>query len=156
VLHYRLARAIEELANSSTEDGLKLCSVAALISDRGKLLSGAEIHARAKIARRFVLGHGYGTVIGETAELGDDCYVLGGVTIGAVGIAGNAVGKRHPTIGSRVEIGAFSRVLGAVCVGDDVFIGPYCVVKDDIASCSRVIMNTSTQVTRNQSFMAQS
>jgi serine O-acetyltransferase len=148
VLHYRLARTIEDAANSSADDRIELRSVSALISSRGKLLSGAEIHVGARIGRRFVLDHGYGTVIGETAEIGDDCYVLGGVTIGAVGISNNAAGKRHPTIGSRVEIGAFARIHGPVRIGDDVFIGPHCVITDDIPSGSRVVMKTVTQITR--------
>ncbi|WP_316213718.1 MULTISPECIES: serine O-acetyltransferase [unclassified Bradyrhizobium] len=148
VLHYRLARAIDDVANESAEQDLDLRSVSTLISSRGKLLSGAEIHVGARIGRRFVLDHGYGTVIGETAEIGDDCYVLGGVTIGAVGISENSAGKRHPTIGCRVEIGAFARILGTVRIGDDVFIGSHCVITNDVLSGSRVVVKTALQVTR--------
>lgn len=154
VLHYRLARAIHEIANTSAEHDNDLRSVCALVSSRGKLLSGAELHVGAQIGRRFVLDHGYGTVIGETAEIGDDCYMLGGVTIGAVGISGNPAGKRHPTIGCRVEIGAFARVLGAVRIGDDVFIGSHCVITDDIPGGSRVVVKTANQVTRLRAAIA--
>lgn len=154
VLHYRLARAVDEIADASSEHHFELSSVSTLVSSRGKLLSGAEIHVGARIGRRFVLDHGYGTVIGETSEIGDDCYVLGGVTIGACGISGNVAGKRHPTIGSRVEIGAFARILGAVSIGDDVFIGPHCIIHDDIPSGARVVMKTANQVTRIQATIA--
>ena len=78
------------------------------------VLSGAEIHPAARIGRRFVLDHGYGTVIGETCEIGHDCYILCGVTLGARGIANNPDGKRHPRLGNNVEVGSGARVLGYV------------------------------------------
>jgi serine O-acetyltransferase len=89
-----------------------------------------------------------GTVFGETAKIGDDCYILGGVTLGACGISNNINGKRHPTIGNRVQVGAFSRIFGTVNIGDDVFIGPHCTITEDISENSRVILRTSLQVTK--------
>ena len=146
VLHYRMAHMLLDKIKTEGDPQRELGSAALLISARGKFLSGAEIHARSKIGQRFVLDHGYGTVIGETSEIGDDCYVLGGVVLGATGISGNPEGKRHPTIGNRVEIGAFARIFGNVIVGDDVFIAPHCVIKDDIAADSVVTLRTELQV----------
>jgi serine O-acetyltransferase len=148
VAHYRLAHAMISMVPASDAERSELDASVFLISSRGKLMSGAEIHARCQIGRRFVLDHGCGTVIGETAVLGDDCYVLGGVTLGAAGIAGNAPGKRHPTLGNRVQVGAFSRIFGCVEIGDDVFIGPHCVIKEDIAAGSIVTLKTQLQITR--------
>lgn len=144
VLHYRVAHEMLSLQADTCEN---VCN-ALLISSRGKLLSGAELHPSCHIGRRFVLDHGMGSVFGETASLGDDCYVLGGVTLGADGISGNPQGKRHPSIGDRVEIGAFSRVFGNVSVGDDVFIGPHCTITQDVPAASRVILRSCQQVVK--------
>jgi serine O-acetyltransferase len=151
VLHYRLANALFNFSFSTKDVQAKNSKLfASLISSRGKMLSGAELHFKCQIGARFVLDHGVGTVLGETSVIGDDCYILGGVTVGASGISGNLPGKRHPTIGNRVQIGAFSRILGEVVIGDDVFIGPHCTVHNDIASKSRVILRTSLQIVTNK------
>ncbi len=144
VLHYRLAHALHAGTQAA---GLEEAAVfAPIISSRGKLLSGAEIDHRCTIGHRFVLDHGMGTVIGETSVIGDDCYLLGGVTLGACGIAGNPSGPRHPRLGHRVQVGAFSRIFGPVHIGDDVFIGPHCTITQDIAAYSKVTLRTSLQV----------
>ncbi len=149
VLHYRLAHRLDrEIKENSLNNGENIYP--ALISSRGKLLSGAELHHLCYIGQRFILDHGVGTVFGETAQLGDDCYVLGGVTLGALGIADNPKGKRHPTIGNRVQIGAFSRIFGNISIGDDVFIGPQCVITEDIPSGSSVTIRPSTQVLKQR------
>ncbi|MGU2288919.1 serine O-acetyltransferase [Pseudomonas aeruginosa] len=143
VMHYRLAHWVHQYApppNPLTQP------LAAIISRRGKLLSGAEIHFRSSIGARFVLDHGVGTVIGETSIIGDDCYILGGVTLGARGISGNLPTVRHPRIGNRVQIGAFANVLGAVNIGDDAFIGPGCIVTQDVPPGARVQIKTALQV----------
>lgn len=145
VMHYRIAHA---LLHCQTEPEEERQAYAALLSCRGRLMSGAEIHPCSEIGRRFVLDHGWGTVIGETARIGDDCYVLGSVTLGARGIAYNGAGRRHPTLGNRVEVGAFARIFGDVHIGDDVFIGPNCVVTHDVPSCSRVTVRCELQTTR--------
>jgi serine O-acetyltransferase len=147
VTHYRLAHALLG-ANSDLCTARELQTHAALISCRGKLLSGAEIHPRCVIGKRFVLDHGWGTVIGETAIIGDDCYILGGVTLGAAGIAFNPSGKRHPTLGNRVQIGAYTCIFGDVTIGDDVFIGPHCMIAQNVASGSRVTLKSELQTTR--------
>jgi serine O-acetyltransferase len=145
ILHYRLAHALITRASKS----LEIISYADFISSRGKLLSGAEIHNQSIIGRRFILDHGVGTVIGETAIIGDDCYILGGVTLGAVGIAGNQNCKRHPTIGNKVQIGAFARIFGCVHVGEGSFIGPHCIITQDIPVNSIVTVRTTLQVIRS-------
>lgn len=145
VLHYRIAHALLFM-------DLPLCfgpfrdHYAAALTNRGKLLSGAEIHPAARIGRRFVMDHGFGTVIGETTKIGDDCYLLGSVTLGASSIAGNPSGQRHPSIGHRVEIGAFARIFGCIHIGDDVFIGPHCVIKEDVPARSAITVQTALQV----------
>jgi serine O-acetyltransferase len=154
VLHYRIAHMLLDKIKTEGDPRRELESASMLVSSRGKFVSGAEIHARSKIGQRFVLDHGYGTVIGDTTEIGDDCYVLGGVVLGATGISGNPEGKRHPTIGNRVEIGAFARIFGNVLIGDDVFIAPHCVIKNDIAAGSVVTLRTELQVTQRRSRLA--
>ncbi len=141
VLHYRIANALRqfETTHAVTLSKHALCN-------RGRERSGVEIHPDAVIGRRFVVDHGFGTVIGETTEIGDDCYVLNSVILGARGIANNPHGKRHPTLGSRVQIGAFACVLGPINVGDDVVIGPHAVVTRDVPCSSRVHIVTQMQI----------
>lgn len=143
ILHYRIARYVLE---SGAFDPALAMTTAHKLANRGKARTGIDINPCANIGRRFTLDHGYGTVIGETCEIGDDCYVLGGVVLGGLSIAGNPIGKRHPTIGNQVEIGAFARVLGNVTIGDEVFISPHCVIVDDVPARSRVSIVNQMQV----------
>jgi serine O-acetyltransferase len=143
VLCYRLAREVWQLDGTL---GKVRELIAHKLSNHGKLLSGIEIHPGAKIGRRFVLDHGFGTVIGETCEFGDDCYILSGVILGATGIAGNATGKRHPRLGSRVEVGSGARILGPVVIGDDVFISPSCIITQDVPAGVKVLVVNQVQV----------
>jgi len=143
VVHYRLAHALW-LKGEATSDSFRV--LARRLSERGKLHSGADIHPGAVIGKRFVLDHAFGTVIGETTEIGDDVYILGGVTLGAQGISANPSGKRHPTLGDRVQVGAFARILGPVILGDDVFVCPHAVVTKDIPSGMRVSIVNQLQV----------
>lgn len=108
------------------------------ISHYSRTLTGVEIHPGAILGRRFVVDHGTNTVIGATCQIGSDCYVLNGVLLGARGISGNPDSKRHPTIGDRVQIGSFARILGDVHVGDDAFIGPHAVVTCDAPAGARI------------------
>ena len=144
VLHYRLAHAI---LNGETHASARK-RAARWLADQGKVISGVDIHPAAKIGRRLILDHAVGTVIGETCEIGDDCYLLGGVVLGARGIAHNARGPRHPRIGHRVQIGAFARILGPVSVGDDVFVSPHCVVTADVPAQALVSIANQIQVCR--------
>ncbi|MGV0717108.1 serine O-acetyltransferase EpsC [Mycolicibacterium sp. XJ662] len=95
--------------------------------------TGIEIHPGATIGRRFFIDHGMGVVIGETTEIGDDVMIYHGVTLG--GRTLKRV-KRHPTIGSRVTIGAGAKVLGPLTVGDDSAIGANAVVTRDVPADS--------------------
>ncbi|OQR34746.1 serine acetyltransferase [Pseudomonas sp. T] len=126
-------------------------TIAQRLANAGKLQSGAEIHPAACIGRRFVLDHGFGTVIGETCEIGDDCYLLSGVTLGASGIADNGMGKRHPTLGNQVEVGAGARVLGPITVSDRVFISPACVITRDVPANCRISVANQLQLQRDGS-----
>jgi serine O-acetyltransferase len=92
-------------------------------------VTGVEIHPGARIGRRFFIDHGMGVVIGETAEVGDDVMLYHGVTLGGRSLRRE---KRHPTVGSRVTIGAGARVLGPVYIADDVQIGANSVVVKDV------------------------
>ncbi len=145
IMYYRLANYLWR-ANPRVKG---LDSLAMRISDAGKRHSGVEIHYAAKIGRRFILDHSQGTVIGETCEIGDDCYILGGVILGAYGISGNPIGKRHPTLGNNVQIGSSARILGPICVGNDVFISPNCVVTNDVPSGTQVTIVNQVQIQKS-------
>ena len=95
----------------------------------GRWLTGIEIHPGAKIGRRVFIDHGMGIVIGETAEIHDDCTLYHGVTLG--GTSWNS-GKRHPTLGRGVVIGAGAKILGPILVGDGAKIGSNAVVVRDV------------------------
>lgn len=99
--------------------------LARFISHLGRGLTGIEIHPGAQIGRRFFIDHGMGVVIGETAEIGDDCTLYHGVTLG--GTSWNK-GKRHPTLGRGVVVGAGAKILGPILVGDGAKIGSNAVV----------------------------
>ena len=99
-------------------------------------LTGIEIHPAAKLGRRLVIDHGMGVVIGETAEIGDDCYLYHQVTLGVARTMG---GKRHPTIGNGVIIGAGAKVLGPITVGDNARVGSNAVVVDPVPPDTTVV-----------------
>jgi serine O-acetyltransferase len=110
-----------------------LRGVARILMQLTRFLTGIEIHPGATIGRRFFIDHGMGVVIGETAELGDDVMVYHGVTLGGRSLK---QGKRHPTIGDRVTIGAGAKVLGPLRIGDDSAIGANAVVTRDVPANS--------------------
>jgi serine O-acetyltransferase len=99
-------------------------------------LTGIEIHPAARLGRRLVIDHGMGVVIGETAEVGDDCYIYHQVTLG---VARTSSGKRHPTVGNNVIIGAGAKVLGPITVGDNARIGSNAVVVDPVPADTTVV-----------------
>ena len=103
--------------------------LARAISQWSKMWTGIEIHPGAKIGRRLVIDHGTGIVIGETAEIGDDCLLYQGVTLGGTG---KDTGKRHPTIGNNVLIGTGAKVLGPFKVGDNSRIAANSVVLREV------------------------
>jgi serine O-acetyltransferase len=100
-------------------------------------LTGIEIHPAAKLGRRLVIDHGMGVVIGETAEVGDDCYFYHQVTLGVARASGG--GKRHPTVGNNVIIGAGAKVLGPIRVGDNARVGSNAVVLDNVPDDTTVV-----------------
>ena len=100
--------------------------LARFISHLGRFLTGIEIHPGATIGRRVFIDHGMGVVVGETAEIGDDCTIYQGVTLGGTSLAKGA--KRHPTLGRGVIVGANSQVLGGFVVGDGARVGSNAVV----------------------------
>lgn len=99
------------------------------ISQLSRFLTGIEIHPGAKIGKGLFIDHGMGVVIGETTEIGDNCTIYQGVTLGGTG---KDVGKRHPTIGDNVMIGAGAKVLGPVNIGSDSKIASNAVVIHDV------------------------
>ena len=110
--------------------------LARFVSQWSRFWTGIEIHPGAKIGRRLVIDHGMGIVIGETAEIGDDCLIYHGVTLGGTG---KDQGKRHPTIGNNVIIGSGSQVLGPIKVGNNAKIGSNAIVTKDVAANTTVI-----------------
>ena len=109
----------------------RLLFLARFLSQLARHLTGIEIHPGAKIGRRFVIDHGMGIVIGETAEIGDDCLLYHGVTLGGTG---KDQGKRHPTLGNNVMVSAGAKVLGPFKVGDNSRIASNAVVLSEIPS----------------------
>ena len=99
---------------------IKLKFLARLISQIMRFLTGIEIHPGADIKKGFFIDHGMGVVIGETAEIGKDCVLFQGVTLGGTG---KHKGKRHPTLGDNVLVGAHATILGPVIIGNNVKIG---------------------------------
>ncbi|WP_154793383.1 serine O-acetyltransferase EpsC [Occultella kanbiaonis] len=109
---------------------------ARIISQLARTLTGVEIHPGAVIGRRFFIDHGMGVVIGETAEVGEDVLMFHGSTLGGRTMSH---GKRHPTVGNNVVIGAGAKVLGPVTIGSDVQIGANAVVVKDVADGDVVV-----------------
>src|SRR6059036_2625787 len=107
-----------------------------VISQLARWLTGIEIHPAAKIGRGFFIDHGTGVVIGETAEIGDYVTLFQGVTLGGTG---KERGKRHPTLGNHVVVGAGAKILGGIKIGDNVKIGANSVVLKSVPANSTVI-----------------
>ena len=103
--------------------------IARLVSQWSRFWTGIEIHPGAKIGRRLVIDHGMGIVIGETAEIGDDCLLYHGVTLGGTG---KDQGKRHPTLGNNVMVSTGAKVLGPFKVGDNARIAANAVVLSEV------------------------
>ena len=168
VIHYRVANYIyyyNEIDNlTRTRISRKICEE---IKNRYQI----DIHPEARIGVPFILDHGFGTVIGQTAEIGNNCYFLNCVTLGAAGIGQNPHGKRHPTIkdnvkigidevddgqkstikdhatvGDDVEIGAHVGIYGPVVIGNDVRINPHCMIGIDVPDHHTVTVSTQVQM----------
>jgi serine O-acetyltransferase len=107
-----------------------------LLSQFGRFVTGVEIHPGARIGPGFFIDHGTGVVIGETSEIGESVIVFQGVTLGGTG---KERGKRHPTLGNHVVVGAGAKVLGPITIGDHVKIGANSVVLRSVPSHSTVV-----------------
>lgn len=114
----------------------KLFFCARLLSQISRHITGIEIHPGAQIGKRLFIDHGMGIVIGETATIGDNCTIYHNSTLGGTGKDKN---KRHPDIGNNVMIGAGSKVLGPIKIGDNVKIGANCVVLKNIPNNVTVV-----------------
>ncbi|MCD7730048.1 MAG: serine O-acetyltransferase [Oscillospiraceae bacterium] len=127
VIAYRVAHKFYEK---------RLYLIARIISQTARFITGIEIHPGAKIGKGFFIDHGSGVVIGETAEIGDNCLIYQGVTLGGTG---KDKGKRHPTLGNNVMVGAGARVLGPFKVGDNAKIAANAVVLEEVPpNCTAV------------------
>lgn len=110
--------------------------LARFVSELSRWLTGIEIHPGARIGKRLVIDHGMGVVIGETAEVGDDCIIFHGVTLG--GVKFDPI-KRHPTVGNRVLIGTGAKVLGPITLGEGCRIGANAVVTKPVEPGQTVV-----------------
>jgi serine O-acetyltransferase len=128
------AMAFHRLAHKLWNWGLRL--PARVVSHLARMLTGIEIHPGARIGRRIVIDHGDGVVIGETAELGDDVLIYHQVTLGGTSLVG---GKRHPTVGNGVILGAGAKVLGPIMVGAGARVGANAVVVSDVPAGATVV-----------------
>lgn len=115
---------------------LHLFFLARLISQFSRHLTGIEIHPGAKIGKGLFIDHGMGVVIGETSIIGDNVLLYQGVTLGGTGLV---KGKRHPTIGNNVVVGAGAKILGNITIGDNSYIGSNAVVIKDVPANSTIV-----------------
>ena len=120
--------------------------LARFTSHVGRFLTGIEIHPGATVGRRVFIDHGMGVVVGETAEIGDDCTIYQGVTLGGTSLAKGA--KRHPTLGRGVIVGANSQVLGGFTVGDGARVGSNAVVLKEVPPGATAVGNPARVVQR--------
>ena len=127
LVYYRIAHGLYKI---------RLFFLARLLSQAGRFFTGIEIHPGAEIGKRFFIDHGLGVVIGETAIVGDDVLLYQGSTLGGTGIV---KGKRHPTVGNNVVIGAGAKVLGNIVIGNNSYIGANAVVIKDVPPNSTVV-----------------
>jgi serine O-acetyltransferase len=110
--------------------------LARFVSQVARLLTGIEIHPGAEIGRRLFIDHGIGTVIGETAIIGDDVTLYQGVTLGGTG---KEKGKRHPTLGNNISIGSGAKLLGNITIGDNCRVGAGSVVLRSVPANSTIV-----------------
>jgi serine O-acetyltransferase len=124
---------------------IKIPFIPRLISQIMRFLTGIEIHPGAKIGRGFFIDHGMGIVIGETVEIGKNCVMFHGVTLGGTG---KVKGKRHPTIGDNVLIGAESMLLGPINVGNGVKIGANTTIINEDVPSDCTVVGTPAKIVR--------
>ena len=127
IVIYRITRAISRA---------KVPFLPRLLSQMGKFITGIEIHPGAAIGRNLFIDHGMGVVIGETTIIGDNVTLYQGVTLGGTG---KEKGKRHPTLGDNIVVGAGAKVLGNITIGDNSYIGANAVVIKDVPPNSTIV-----------------
>ncbi len=127
LIYFRIAHALYKM---------HFFFLARVLSQIARFFTGIEIHPGAVIGKRFFVDHGMGVVIGETAIIGNDVLLYQGSTLGGTGIV---KGKRHPTIGNNVVVGAGAKVLGNITIGDNSYIGANAVVVKDVPPNSTVV-----------------
>ncbi|ACD22015.1 serine O-acetyltransferase [Clostridium botulinum] len=125
----------------------KFFFLARFISQLSRFLTGIEIHPGATIGRGLFIDHGMGVVIGETAEIGNDVILYHGVTLGGTG---KDKGKRHPTVGNNVLIGAGAKVLGPINIGDNAKIGSNAVVLHDVPQGATTVGVSARNIVRTK------
>lgn len=160
VMYYRIAHAMlkwDILGDINIKRGL-----AFKVYEEAKRVTGIDIHPGAEIGEGFVIDHGVGTVIsgnirsgtvvGETTIIGKNVTILNGVLLGARNVNDGTkyTSRRHPTIGNDVTICGNVQILGAITVGDNVFIGPGCIITQDIPAGTKCTLRTTVQMTRIQ------
>lgn len=110
--------------------------LARLVAEKSRFITGIEIHPGAKIGKRCVIDHGMGVVIGETAEIGDDCLLYQGITLGGVDLN---PGKRHATLRNNVVVGSGAKILGNIEIGDGAKVGANSVVTKSVPAGKTVV-----------------
>jgi serine O-acetyltransferase len=153
LLAYRVAHAIHSLGFLGRDESrarTDLACAARRIAEEAKARTGVDIHPAASIGHRMVIDHGWGTVIGEQARVGNDCYFLQNVTLGCrrIGTPYGISERRHPTIGNRVILAGDVWVFGPVTIGDDCRIDPGARITTDIPPGSHVRVVSKLQVTQ--------
>jgi len=128
------ARQFHRLSHWLYNQRLRL--IARLLSHMGRAVTGIEIHPAAKIGQGLFIDHGMGVVIGETTEIGDNCHLYQGVTLGGTSTKRK---KRHPTLGNNVVVGAGAKLIGAITVGDNAKIGAGSVVVSNVPPNATVV-----------------
>ena len=136
---------LHRLAHACWTSGLKW--LGRFISHLARFVTGIEIHPGATIGRRVFIDHGMGVVVGETAEIGDECTIYQGVTLGGTSLTKGA--KRHPTLGRGVIVGANSQVLGGFTVGDGARIGSSAVVVKPVPAGATAVGNPARIIQRD-------
>jgi serine O-acetyltransferase len=130
----------------------RLFFFARFVCEFSRWLTGIEIHPGARLGRRLVIDHGMGVVIGETAEVGDDCIIFHGVTLG--GVKFDPV-KRHPTVGNHVLIGTGAKILGPITLGDHSRIAANSVVMKSVEAGDTVSGNPAVSIGRRDPLAGQ-
>lgn len=126
---------------------------ARVIAQIARFLTGVEIHPGARIGKGFFIDHGMGVVIGETTEIGDNCTLYHGVTLGGSTVfskKGKNTDKRHPTLGNNVIVGAGAQILGPITIGDEVKVGANAVVLKDVEAGFTVVGVPAHQVEKGK------